>query len=310
MSLDSKIKEQLKQHLAKISKNIEIFVNAGDDETSFKMIDLLNEIKDLSPHISLKKSELPKLPSFSINQPGDNTGIVFAGIPMGHEFTSLILAILQVGGYPLKISNDLIDQIKKIEGHFDFETYISLSCHNCPDLVQALNLLALLNPNISHTMIDGALFQDEVSAKNIMSVPTILLNGEKFGQGRMELEEIINKIDSSAKEKSAQKLNKQKPFDVLIVGGGPAGASAAVYSARKGIRTGIVAERFGGQVMDTLGIENFISVKATEGPKLVSALEEHVKEYEVDIFNLQKANKIYKNENSLRSIAFKDLVSL
>ena len=299
MALDSKIKEQLKQHLANISKNIEIYVNAVDDETSLKMIDLLNEIKELSPHISLKKSELPKLPSFSINRPGDNTGIVFAGIPMGHEFTSLILAILQVGGYPLKISNDLIDQIKKIEGHFDFETFISLSCHNCPDVVQALNLLALLNPNISHTMIDGALFQDEVSSKNIMSVPTILLNGEKFGQGRMELEEIINKIDSSAKEKSAQKLNKQKPFDVLIVGGGPAGASAAVYSARKGIRTGIVAERFGGQVMDTLGIENFISVKATEGPKLVSALEEHVKEYEVDIFNLQKANKIYKNGGPL-----------
>jgi alkyl hydroperoxide reductase subunit F len=299
MALDSKIKEQLKQHLAKVSGNIEIYVNAGDDQISMKMIDLLNEIKELSPHISLKKSELPKLPSFSINRPGENTGIVFAGIPMGHEFTSLILAILQVGGYPLKISNDLIDQIKQIEGHFDFETYVSLSCHNCPDVVQALNLLALLNPNISHTMIDGALFQDEVSAKNIMSVPTILLNGEKFGQGRMELEEIINKIDSSAKEKSAQKLNKQKPFDVLIVGGGPAGASAAVYSARKGIRTGIVAERFGGQVMDTLGIENFISVKATEGPKLVSALEEHVKEYEVDIFNLQKANKIYKNGGPL-----------
>jgi len=299
MALDSKIKEQLKQHLAKVSDDIEIFANAGDDETSLKMIDLLNEIKDLSPHISLKKSELYKLPSFSINRPGQNTGIIFAGIPMGHEFTSLILAILQVGGYPLKISNDLIDQIKQLEGHFDFETYISLSCHNCPDVVQALNLLALLNPHISHTMIDGALFQDEVSAKNIMSVPTILLNGEKFGQGRMELEEIINKIDSSAKEKSAQKLNKQKPFDVLIIGGGPAGASAAVYSARKGIRTGIVAERFGGQVMDTLGIENFISVKATEGPKLVSALEEHVKEYEVDIFNLQKANKIYKNDGLL-----------
>ena len=295
MALDTKIKEQLKEHLAKVSDDIEIYANAGDDETSLKMIDLLNEIKELSPHISLKRSELSKLPSFSINRPGENTGIVFAGIPVGHEFTSLILAILQVGGYPLKISNHLIDQIKEIEGHFDFETYISLSCHNCPDVVQALNLLALLNPNISHTMIDGALFQDEVSSKNIMSVPTILLNSEKFGQGRMELEEIINKIDSSAKEKSAQKLNKQKPFDVLIVGGGPAGASAAVYSARKGIRTGIIAERFGGQVMDTLGIENFISVKVTEGPKLVSALEEHVKEYEVDIFNLQKANKIYKN---------------
>ena len=302
MALDSKIKEQLKQHLAKVSGNIEIYANAGDDQISMKMIDLLNEIKELSPHISLINSELSKLPSFSINRPGENTGIVFAGIPMGHEFTSLILAILQVGGYPVKISNDLIDQIKQIEGHFDFETYISLSCHNCPDVVQALNLLALLNPNISHTMIDGALFQDEVSAKNIMSVPTILLNGKKFGQGRMELEEIINKIDSSAKEKSAQKLNKQKPFDVLIVGGGPAGASAAVYSARKGIRTGIVAERFGGQVMDTLGIENFISVKATEGPKLVSALEEHVKEYEVDIFNLQKANKIYKNGGPLFEI--------
>ena len=213
----------------------------------------------------------------------------------GHEFTSLILSLLQTGGHPLKISSNLIEQIKNIKGLFHFETYISLSCHNCPDIVKALNLLSLLNENISHVMIDGAMFQKEIEDRKIMSVPTIFLNGEKFGQGRMELEEIIIKIDSSANDRIAEDISKKEPYDVVIVGGGPAGASAAVYSARKGIRTALVAERFGGQVMDTLGIENFISVKATEGPKLVSALEEHVKDYEVDIINLQKVKKLFKN---------------
>ena len=300
MSLDIKIKEQLNQYLTKIESAVNIDAFTNKEKASETMLDLLKEISGMSDKVSLNifDDSKERIPSFKVNKANESSGIQFAGIPMGHEFTSLVLALLQVGGYPVKISDEQIEQIKNIEGDFLFETYISLSCHNCPDVVQALNVLSLLNPGISHCMIDGALFQDEINTKKIMSVPTIHLNGKEFGQGRMDLEEIINKIDTKASDKAAEKISAMKPFDMLIVGGGPAGSSAAVYAARKGIRTGIVAERFGGQVMDTLGIENFISVKATEGPKLVAALEEHVKEYEVDIINLQRAKNLTKNESS------------
>src|SRR5690606_9699633 len=214
------------------------------------------------------------------------------GLPMGHEFTSLILALLQAGGHPPKEEAELLEQIKTLDGEYNFVTYISLSCHNCPDIVQALNLMAVLNPKVSHVMVDGGMFQDEVNEKKIMAVPTIYLNGEHFGQGRMSLAEIVGKLDSKSAERDAAKLSAKDAFDVLVVGGGPAGAAAAIYSARKGIRTGIVAERFGGQVMDTLGIENFISVDYTEGPKLVAAMENHVKMYDVDIMNLQRVASV------------------
>ena len=211
---------------------------------------------------------------------------------MGHEFTSLVLALLQVGGHPSKASAEVIEQIQALEGEFNFETYFSLSCQNCPDVVQALNLMAVLNPNVRHVAIDGALFQDEVESRKIMAVPSIYLNGEVFGQGRMGLEEIIGKIDTNAGARQAEKINAKEAFDVLVVGGGPAGAAAAIYAARKGIRTGVAAERFGGQVLDTLAIENFISVQETEGPKLATALEEHVKQYDVDIMNLQRGEAL------------------
>ena len=211
---------------------------------------------------------------------------------MGHEFTSLILALLQTGGHPPKVDADVIEQIKALPGNFRFETYISLSCHNCPDVVQAMNLMAVLNPGVSHVMIDGALFQGEVEERKIMAVPTMYLNGEEFGAGRMSIEEIIAKLDTGAAARDAERLSAKDAFDVLVVGGGPAGAAAAIYAARKGIRTGLLAERFGGQVMDTLAIENFISVKETDGPKLVMGLEEHVKDYDVDIMNLQRATQL------------------
>lgn len=297
MALDQNIKNQLIQYMAMIKNPIEIIAYKDESNKSKEMLSLLYAIKETTNLISVveKSDHNGRTPSFSVGLPALKHRVFFAGIPMGHEFTSLILSLLQTGGHPLKISSNLIEQIKNIKGLFHFETYISLSCHNCPDIVQALNLLSLLNENISHVMIDGAMFQKEIEDRKIMSVPTIFLNGEKFGQGRMELEEIIIKIDSSANDRIAEDISKKEPYDVVIVGGGPAGASAAVYSARKGIRTALVAERFGGQVMDTLGIENFISVKATEGPKLVSALEEHVKDYEVDIINLQKVRKLFKN---------------
>jgi alkyl hydroperoxide reductase subunit F len=211
---------------------------------------------------------------------------------MGHEFTSLVLALLQAGGHPPKVEADVIEQIKALEGDFVFETYMSLTCHNCPDVVQALNLMAVLNPRVRHVAIDGGLFKQEIEDRQIMGVPTIFLNGQVFGSGRMEVGEILAKIDTGAAKRDATKLSAKAPYDVLIVGGGPAGAAAAVYAARKGIRTGIVAERFGGQTLDTLGIENFVSVLETEGPKFAAALEAHVRAYDVDIMNLQRVEAL------------------
>jgi len=297
MALDSNIKNQLKAYMEKLVNPIVIAASADDSPKSKEMMELLNELAELSSKIRLVQEQDKRTPSFAIrrDEAGAATvGIRFAGIPMGHEFTSLVLALLQVGGHPLKLEDEKIAQIAAIEGEFHFETYISLSCHNCPDVVQALNMMAVINPNITNVMIDGGVFQQEVTDRKVMSVPSVYLNGELFGVGRMELDEILAKVDKGAVAREAKKLDAKAPYDVLIVGGGPAGASAAIYAARKGIRTGIVAERFGGQVMDTLAIENFISVKETEGPKLVMALEEHVKSYDVDIMNLQRAKSVKK----------------
>jgi alkyl hydroperoxide reductase subunit F len=292
--LDANLKNQLKAYLEKVTQPVEIVASLDDGDKSREMLALLKDITELSTRISLteRRGDGERTPSFSVNRTGSNMGIRFAGIPMGHEFTSLVLALLQAGGHPPKAEADVIEQIRNVDGEFHFETYISLSCQNCPDVVQALNLMAVINPNVRHVMIDGALFQDEVNKRQIMSVPTIFLNGQNFGQGRMGLEEIIAKLDTGAAQRDAAKIAKKDVFDMLVVGGGPAGASSAIYSARKGIRTGVVAERFGGQVLDTMGIENFISVKETEGPKLVAALEQHVKEYDVDIMNLQRATAL------------------
>ncbi|TXR63794.1 alkyl hydroperoxide reductase subunit F [Bacillus sp. AY18-3] len=293
MILDADIKTQLSQYLQLMENDILLKVSAGDDDVSKDMLALVDELATMSSKITVEKVELERTPSFSVNRPGEDTGVVFAGIPLGHEFTSLVLALLQVSGRAPKVEQKLIDQIKNIQGEYHFESYISLSCHNCPDVVQALNVMSVLNSGITHTMIDGAAFKEEVESKDIMAVPTVFLNGESFGSGRMTLEEILAKMGNGP---DASELSDKDPYDVLIVGGGPAGASAAIYAARKGIRTGIVAERFGGQVMDTMGIENFISVKRTEGPKLVASLEEHVKEYDIDVMNLQRAKRLEKKE--------------
>jgi len=268
------------------------------------MQELLQEVASLSSLVSLEYTEhAERKPSFAINRKGAAMSIHFAGIPMGHEFTSFVLALLQAGGYPPKVDDSVIEQIRALDGELRFETFISLSCQNCPDVVQALNLMAVLNPNVSHTMIDGALFQQEAEERQVMAVPTVFLNGKVFAQGRMTIEEILAKLDSGASARQAERINAKEPFDVLVVGGGPAGAAAAIYAARKGIRTGLVAERFGGQVLDTLGIENFISVKQTEGPKLAAALEEHVKSYDIDVMNLQRAESLLPaDENGLFTV--------
>ncbi|HDS1777634.1 TPA: alkyl hydroperoxide reductase subunit F [Pseudomonas putida] len=291
--LDATLKSQLKTYLERVTQPIEIVASLDDGAKSRELHDLLVEIASLSNLITFSADGTDaRRPSFSLNRPGADISLRFAGIPMGHEFTSLVLALLQVGGHPSKASAEVIEQIQALEGEFNFETYFSLSCQNCPDVVQALNLMAVLNPNVRHVAIDGALFQDEVESRKIMAVPSIYLNGEVFGQGRMGLEEILGKIDTNAGARQAEKINAKDAFDVLVVGGGPAGAAAAIYAARKGIRTGVAAERFGGQVLDTLAIENFISVQETEGPKLATALEEHVKQYDVDIMNLQRGEAL------------------
>ncbi|MBR3061761.1 MAG: alkyl hydroperoxide reductase subunit F [Exiguobacterium sp.] len=291
--LETAIKQQLDQYLQLMEGDVVLRVSAGEDKVSNEMLELVNELASMSSRISVERATLERTPSFSVNRPSEETGIVFAGIPLGHEFTSLVLALLQVSGRAPKVDADTIKQIQNIEGTYHFESYISLSCHNCPDVVQALNVMSVLNPNITHTMIDGAAFKDEVEAKEIMAVPTVFLNGESFGNGRMSLEEILAKLGTGP---DASAFSDKDPYDVLVVGGGPAGASAAIYAARKGIRTGIIAERFGGQVMDTMGIENFIGTSYTEGPKLVASLEEHVKEYGIDVMNLQRAKRLEKKD--------------
>ncbi|SFQ25654.1 alkyl hydroperoxide reductase subunit F [Pseudomonas borbori] len=311
--LDANLQAQLKTYLEKVTQPFEIVASLDDSDKSRELLGLLQEIVGLTDKITLKTDGRDsRTPSFSLNRPAANISLRFAGIPMGHEFTSLVLALLQVGGHPSRTAAEVIEQIKGIEGEFNFETYYSLSCQNCPDVVQALNLMAVLNPNIRHVAIDGALFQAEVEARQIMSVPSLYLNGELFGQGRMGVEEIIAKIDTSAAARDADKLNAKAAFDVLVVGGGPAGAAAAIYAARKGIRTGVAAERFGGQVLDTMAIENFISVQETEGPKLARALEEHVKQYDVDIMNLQRASAIIpaRHAGGLHEVKFDSGASL
>ena len=292
--LDANLQSQLKTYLERVTRPIQITAHVDDGAKSQEMLELLNTLTTLSAQISLdvRRDSNERTPSFALTTPGQDIHLVFAGLPMGHEFTSLVLALLQVGGHPSKATAELIEQVRNLEGEYRFETYFSLSCQNCPDVVQALNLAAVLNPRIQHVAIDGGLFPAEVEARQIMSVPTVYLNGEVFDQGRMTLEQIVAKLDTGAGKRDAEKLSAKAPFDVLVVGGGPAGAAAAIYAARKGIRTGVAAERFGGQVLDTMAIENFISVKETEGPKLAAALEQHVREYDVDIMNLQRATAL------------------
>jgi alkyl hydroperoxide reductase subunit F len=291
--LDEAIKTQLKAYLEKLTQPIELVAALDDGAKSRELDELLGEIATMSDKIALRRDDSePRKPSFAINRVGTDVGVRFAGIPMGHEFTSLVLALLQVGGHPSKAAAETIEQVRNLDGDYRFETYFSQSCQNCPDVVQALNLMSVLNPNIRHVAIDGALFQDEVEQRQVMSVPTIYLNGEIFDQGRMSLEQIVARLDTGSAAREAAKIEAKDAFDVLVVGGGPAGAAAAVYAARKGIRTGLAAERFGGQVLDTMGIENFISVPYTEGPKLGAALEQHVHEYDVDVMNLQRATKL------------------
>ncbi len=297
--LDDALKTQLKAYLERVTQPFQLVAALDDSDTAREMRELLQDIVALSDKITLVEDTDGDVrrPSFAVARPDGSVHLRFAGIPLGHEFTSLVLALLQVGGHPSKEAADLLEQVRNLDGDYRFETYFSQSCQNCPDVVQAFNLMAVLNPRIQHVAIDGAAFQDEVEQRQVMAVPTVFLNGESFGQGRMGLAEIVAKLDTGAAAREAGKIDAKPAFDVLVVGGGPAGAAAAIYAARKGIATGIAAERFGGQVLDTLAIENFISVTHTEGPKLASALEQHVREYDVDIMNLQRAEQLIPGDD-------------
>ena len=295
--LDDSLKAQLQQYLGLLRQPIRLIASLDDSETGVDMKNLLETIVSLSDKVTLDTSgNDARKPSFVVAREGETQGVRFAGLPLGHEFTSLVLALLWTGGHPPKVETDVIDSIKALDpgahGDFNFEVYMSLTCHNCPDVVQALTLMGIMNPKIKTTVIEGGAFQQEVEARQIMAVPMVFLNGEVFASGRMSVEEIVAKLDTGAARRDAAKLNAKDPFDVLIVGGGPAGAAAAVYAARKGIRVGVAAERFGGQVNDTLAIENYISVLETDGPKFATALEAQVRHYGVDIMNLQRADKL------------------
>ena len=291
--LDDALKAQLQQYLGMLRQPIRLIASLDDSETGNDMRQLLDTIASLSDKVSLDTTGTDaRKPSFVVAGENETQGVRFAGLPLGHEFTSLVLALLWTGGHPPKVEQDVIDSIKALDGDFNFEVYMSLTCHNCPDVVQALSLMAIVNPKVKTVVIEGGAFQKEVEERQIMAVPMVFLNGQVFGSGRMSVEEIVAKLDTNASARDAAKMNEKEPFDVLIVGGGPAGAAAAVYAARKGIRVGVAAERFGGQVNDTMSIENYISVLETNGPKLAAELEAQVRHYNVDIMNLQRASQI------------------
>lgn len=293
MILDAEMKAQLAQYLELMEGEVLLKVSTDSDDVSKDMVSLVDELAAMSSNITIEHTVLERTPSFSVNRPDEDTGITFAGVPLGHEFTSLVLALLHVSGRAPKVDEDVIEQIESIEDKLHFDSYISLSCQNCPEVVQALNIMSVLNPNVSHTMIDGAAYKEEVESKNIMAVPTVYLNGEEFGGGRMTVEEILAKLGMV---QDPAHFNEKDPFDVLVVGGGPGGASAAIYAARKGIRTGIVAERVGGQILDTATIENFIGVKSTEGSQLAANLVDHVNDYDVDVMDLQRVTHLKKKD--------------
>ncbi len=292
--LDQDIKQQLAAYLERVQEPFEMVATLGADAKSAELRELLQEIASIrADKITLKTDgQDARVPSFTLARPGSGTQLRFAAIPMGHEFTSLILALLWTGGHPPKVEPEVIEQIKALDADMDVEVYMSLSCHNCPDVVQAFSLMSILNPRIKTTVIDGGMFQKEIEAREIMGVPSVFAGGQMFHSGRITLEEILQKVDSGAAQRDAEKLSARAPYEVLIVGGGPAGAAAAIYTARKGIRTGIVTERFGGQVNDTLDIANYPGLSHTTGPEYAGALERHVRDYEVDIITAQGAAEL------------------
>jgi alkyl hydroperoxide reductase subunit F len=304
--LEPALTQQLKTYLAMTTEPVVLVPSPGADHRSEQMMELLGEIEAAGDRVSIA-DPVPddRTPSFAITRPGTDISVRFAGLPMGHEFNSLVLALLQVGGVPVKQDAALLDAVRGLKGHHEFTTYMSLTCQNCPTVVQALNAMSVVNPNIRHTAVEGGAFQDEINEHGIQSVPAIYLDGQEWGSGRMTMADILEKLDASAAAQAAEDLSERDPYDVLVVGSGPAGAAAAVYAARKGIRTAMVGERIGGQVLDTEAIENLISVPQTTGPKLGAALAAHVAAYDVDAIERQHATELIPaGEDGLTGVRF------
>lgn len=291
MILDKQLIEQVKQYLTLLENDVVIRLSVQDDDNSQKVRDFVETIASLSDRLFIEEGDLPLHPAFELNRKDEETGIIFAGIPLGHEFESFILALLQVGGRTPKITDEQKKRIASVQTPMHFTTFVSLTCHNCPDVVQAFNIMAILNPNISHTMIEGGMFQDLVAEKNVLAVPVTFKDNESeiFASGRQTLDSLLNLIVGEADEST---FNHIEPFDSLIIGGGPAGATAAIYSARKGIRTGLIAKNFGGQVMDTLGIENITGKPYTEGPQFMSEVHNHLEQYPIELIENSEVAKI------------------
>lgn len=301
MALDAPLATQLKSLLDNLREPVELVAAYDERPKSGELRELLTQIAGMHDLLTLREAEGDEIgerrPAFRIQRvSAPEVAVTFAGLPLGHEFSSLVLALLQVGGHPVKEDEATLAAARAVQGEHHFVTYMSLTCQNCPTVVQALNALAVLNPGVSHTVVEGSLFQDEVEREGVMAVPSMRLDGESFGSGRMELSEILAKLDDitggTGSLEAAAALSEREPYDVLVLGGGPAGASAAIYAARKGIRTGLVADRFGGQVNDTMSIENLVGTPRTDGPTLAADLERHVHEYDVDLVKGQTASGI------------------
>lgn len=290
--LDAKIKQQLSEYLTLLQNPVVIKQQAGNDENSLLQKEFLSEIASMSDKITLEEGTFARIPSFSINLVGEDTGVIFSGVPLGHEFTSFVLALLQVGGRPPRIEQELINRIKSINQELHFTTYVSLTCNNCPEVVQNLNIMSILNPKITHTMVDGAVFRSEVEEKEILAVPTVYLNGTFFSGGKVSLEKILEKLGVNV----SFDIQVDGPFDILVIGGGPAGVSAAIYAARKGVKVGIISEKIGGQILDTLNIENVIGIKQITGQNLALNFEEHMKDYNIQIIKSHRVKQIKKDD--------------
>jgi alkyl hydroperoxide reductase subunit F len=293
--LDDAVVEQLRGHFTKLEHPVELVMSLDDSAGSVDLRSMVEDVCAVSEKLSCREDGVSsRTPSMLVQRTGiAEARVEFAGVPMGHEFTSFILAVLQTGGVKPRVTDEALETAKRLRGELRFETFYSQSCQNCPDVVQALNALSVLNTNVTHTAIDGAVFQTEATERAVLAVPAVFLNGVLFSSGRASLEELLQKLSS---DHEAVTFDDVEQFDVLVVGGGPAGASAAVYAARKGVRTGIVATRFGGQVLDTMSIENLIGVPHTAGPKLTRALEAHVREYDVEILTPYSVKKLYERD--------------
>lgn len=299
--LNKEILATLKQYAQSMQKTITFVLQTGEHAKRDELARFLGDIASTGDRIRLEERNtdgLLRSPiSFLLEADGEDTGIRFSGIPGGHEFNSLVLAMLQASGTPIKLDERLKQLVENVSEELRFEVYVSLSCHNCPDVVQALDQFALLNPRISTEMIDGGLFRELIEARDIQGVPAVYLNGQLFANGKVDaatlIDELVERYPAIRDGAARQSLPLQ---DVTIVGGGPAGVSAAIYSARKGLAVTIVADRFGGQVKDTMGIENLISVPKTTGPKLSDALKAHLGDYSVSLREHVRATGVEPGE--------------